>query len=285
MLGLNTFYQANDKYPVFITANDFSHNNSYIPVISLFLPDKDGKPKEFPAEGRDDIIERIPALRKRFNNYKPFALATMDDIFPGSLRQGGQRLKATMLQSCYLRNEGNGKFTLIPLPKEAQVSVINGMVVDDFDGDGNLDVAINGNDYGTEVSTGRYDALNGLVLKGDGKGGFTPLNIMQSGLYIPGNGKALIKLEDANHQCLVVASQNKGPLKVYRLKNARTQIPFLADDTYAIINRKNGSQQKVENYFGSSFLSQSAHFFSIGKDATSVVIVNSKKQRRNVLGK
>ena len=34
-VGLNTFYQASDKYPVFITANDFSHNNSYIPVISV----------------------------------------------------------------------------------------------------------------------------------------------------------------------------------------------------------------------------------------------------------
>ena len=76
----------------------------------------------------------------------------MDDIFPDSLRKGAQRLKATMLQSCYLRNDGNGKFTMIPLPKEAQVSALNGMVVDDFDGDGNLDVAINGNDYGTEVS-------------------------------------------------------------------------------------------------------------------------------------
>ena len=47
------------------------------------------------------------------------------------------------------------------------------MVADDFDGDGNLDVVINANDYGTEVQSGRYDALNGLLLKGDGKGNFT----------------------------------------------------------------------------------------------------------------
>jgi len=29
---------------------------------------------------------------------------------------------------------------MIPLPQLAQVSVLNGMVTDDFDGDGNLDV-------------------------------------------------------------------------------------------------------------------------------------------------
>jgi len=44
------------------------------------------------------------------------------------------------------------------------------MQVDDYDGDGNLDILMNGNDYGTEVSVGRYDALNGLLLKGNGKG-------------------------------------------------------------------------------------------------------------------
>jgi hypothetical protein len=74
---------------------------------------------------------------------------------------------------------------------------LDGIVVDDFDGDGNLDVALNGNDYGTEVSTGRYDAFNGLMLKGDGKGGFKPLSIMQSGIYIPGDGKGFVKLQSA----------------------------------------------------------------------------------------
>lgn len=37
------------------------------------------------------------------------------------------------------------------------------MLAEDFDGDGNLDILINGNDYGTEVSVGRYDACNGII--------------------------------------------------------------------------------------------------------------------------
>ena len=142
----------------------------------------------------------------------------MDDILSPEQRKDALRLKANYLQSSYLRNDGNGKFTMIPLPKEAQVSVMNGMVVEDFDGDGNLDVVINGNDYGTEVSTGRYDALNGLVLKGDGKGNFKPLSILQSGIYIPGNGKALVKFLDNKGDLLLAASQNKDALKVFKLK-------------------------------------------------------------------
>ena len=36
------------------------------------------------------------------------------------------------------------------LPVQAQISVLNGLAVDDFDGDGNPDVVINGNDFGTK---------------------------------------------------------------------------------------------------------------------------------------
>ncbi len=60
-------------------------------------------------------------------------------------------LEANDFETMLLRNDGKWNFTLIPLPKEAQFSVINGMVADDFDGDGNLDLLMNGNDYGTEV--------------------------------------------------------------------------------------------------------------------------------------
>ena len=171
-VGLNTLYQVSDQYPVYITAKDFDNNGGYEAFLSLYLTDQNGTLKEFPANSRDDVIERLPAMKKRYNNYKSFATATMDDIFPPGKREGAIRLKANMLQSCYLQNDGGGKFTMIPLPKEAQISILNGMLADDFDGDGNLDVLINGNDFGTEVSIGRYDALNGLLLKGNGSGDF-----------------------------------------------------------------------------------------------------------------
>lgn len=127
----------------------------------------------------------------------------MSDISPAELMKDAQHLKATMLQSCYLRNEANGKFAMISLPKQAQVSVLNGMVANDFDGDGNLDLLLNGNDFGMAVSIERLDAVNGILLKGNGKGHFLSLSILQSGIYIPGNGKALIKLISGKESYLV----------------------------------------------------------------------------------
>jgi len=282
-VGLNTIYQASEEHPVFITAKDFDNTGGYVPVLSYFLLDKNEVLKEFPAQGRDDILERIPTLRKRYATYAPFAVATMDEIFSGTMRKDAQRLKATMLQSCYLRNEGNGKFTMIPLPKEAQVSTLNAMVAEDFDGDGNLDVLINGNDYGTEVSVGRFDALNGLLLKGNGKGEFVPQSILQSGIFIPGNGKALVKLRSANHGYLVAASQYRDAVKVFELNRRINAISVKPNDIYALIKLEDGTTEKKEFYYGTSFLSQSSRFFSTPANAKSCVITDANGKKRNVL--
>ncbi|HVS94299.1 MAG TPA: VCBS repeat-containing protein [Mucilaginibacter sp.] len=280
--GLNSFFKASDKYPVYVTAKDFDHNGSYDAFTSVFLKDQNGDMQEFPVHTRDDIVKQMIGMRVKFQNYKSFATATMDQVIPPELREGALRLKATDLESVYLRNDGNGKFTIIPLPIEAQTSELCGMTVDDFDGDGNLDVIINGNDYGTEVTSGRYDAFNGLLLKGDGKGDFKLLTILQSGIYIPGNGKALVKLIGDKGKYLVAASQNRDALKIFELKRGVHPVRLQPMDAYAVIQYKNGKITKREFYYGDSFLSQSGRFIDVDNTMSSVKIVDSFGHTRNV---
>lgn len=201
---------------------------------------------------------------------------------PHEMRQGALRLKANTLQSIYLHNDGNGKFTMRPMPVEAQISQLSAMVVDDFDGDGNLDVIMNGNDYGTDVAIGRYDAFNGLMLKGDGKGGFKPLSILQSGIYIPGNGKALVKLTGPKGEYLLAASQHRGDMKVFELKHAVHQVKLMPFDTYATIKYKDGRTSKQEFYYGDSFLSQSARFIMVDNSMSSVSVTDSFGHVRDI---
>jgi hypothetical protein len=275
-------YHVSAEEPAYVTAGDFDKVGNYIGIVSLFLPDQQGKRQEFPAQSRDDVVRQMPSLKKRFDTYKPYALATMNEVLTPEQRKSALRLKATELRSCYLRNEGNGRFTMIPLPNEAQVAPLAGMVADDFDGDGNLDVLINGNDYGTEVGIGRYDALNGLLLKGDGQGGFKPLSILESGIYIPGNGRALVKLRGADGGYLVAASQNKDDLKLYSLKRRVKTVSVETGDLRATIRLKNGTIRKEELYYGSSFLSQPARFITVEDDAVNVTFLNAKGGSRVV---
>ena len=67
---------------------------------------------------RDDIVKQMISMRIKFQNYKSFATATMDDVIPPDMRQGALRLKANTLESVYLHNEGNSKFTMTPLPTQ-----------------------------------------------------------------------------------------------------------------------------------------------------------------------
>jgi ASPIC and UnbV/FG-GAP-like repeat/FG-GAP repeat len=280
--GRNSLYQPSDLYPAYITAKDFDNSGHYAGILSLFLPDRKGVKREFPFPTKDDITNQLSSMRSKFPTYRSYAVATMDDVLSPEQRKGALRLKATTLQSCFLRNDGNGHFTMIPLPNLAQISVIEGMVVDDFDADGNLDVLINGNDYGTSIGIGRYDASYGLLLKGDGAGGFTPLTLAQSGVCIPGNGKALVKLRDATGHYLVAASQNKDVLKIYQLQRRTGEIPVTPNEVGALIRYKNGKTQKEEFNYGSGFLSQSARFLRTDSTMADITITDSQGRRRKV---
>jgi hypothetical protein len=221
-------------------------------------------------------------MRSKYQNFKTFAGATLDNLFAPEQMKGAQVLKANYFNSAYLQNNGNGKFTLTALPLAAQVSTLNGMQVDDFDGDGNLDIAINGNDFGTEVSVGRYDALNGLVMLGDGKGGFAPKTILESGLFLPGNGKALVKFTNAKGAYLVAASQNKGPLKIFKSKSASTSVSVMPNEVTALITYINGKTRREEFYFGQSFLSQSGRSILKNDKIKSITIMDAKGNKRTI---
>jgi hypothetical protein len=52
---------------------------------------------------------------------------------------------------------------------------------------------------------------------------FVPLTIMQSGIDIPGNGKGSLNWKAPRGNYLLVAGQNKGPLKIFQLKVRRRQ--------------------------------------------------------------
>jgi hypothetical protein len=217
-LGTNAFYRASPQHPVRVYGKDFDNNGIYDMITSLYLPDSAGQMKEFPAEGRDDLLKQMNFLRKSFPDYRSYARASMDEVLTTQMRKDAVILEATEGRSALLKNEGGGRFSFHPLPMEAQLSVINGMAVGDFDGDGSLDLVLNGNEFGAAPSQGRYDALNGLYLAGDGKDGFIPKTMQQSGIYLPGNGKGLVQLKGARGRRLLAAGENRGPLRLFAAK-------------------------------------------------------------------
>lgn len=281
-LGENSYYKGSDQYPLRLYAKDFDKNGRYDIISTRYLENIGGKFDEFPAQTRDDIVDALPVLKKKFLTYNSFATATFKDIFNSSELKDALALEANYFQSSCLHNLGNGKFEMSPLPKLAQISPLYGMVAEDFDGDGNLDVAITGNDFGTEVSVGKYDALNGLLLKGDGKGNFKSLTIRESGIFIPGFGQALVALRNPSGKLMLAASQNRDTLKVFALKRDEHTIAVEPTDVSALIKFNDGRIQRKEFYYGTSYLSQSARLCAVPGNVKSVTIFDSKNTSRVV---
>ena len=279
--GMNGFIKPSAQFPVKIYGKDFDNNGSFDAVLSTWLPSTiNGERKEYPVAGRDDFIKEMTAMKEPFPNYSSYGKTEMKNIFSELQMKDALILSVNNFYSCWIENKGNMQFLVHSLPAQAQWAPVYGIAVNDFNGDGNMDIALNGNEFSMNPSLGRYDALNGLILQGDGKGNFLPLTILQSGLYIPGNGKALVQLV-SNDKIVLAASQNSSGLKLFKNKNlAGNIITLQPDEIFAIINLKNGQKRKEEFGYGSSFLSQSARFIQLNPAIESIEIRNNKNQKR-----
>jgi enediyne biosynthesis protein E4 len=279
-LGINTLFQATDQQPVNLYAKDFNNDGFFDAIPTVYYKDLDDKPKEFPYNTRDDLAKQFVQTRQRFQNYAKFSEATINEILKPEELKDALVLKANWMKSSYIENKGNGGFEIKELPIQAQFAPIFGMIAQDFDQDGNLDVLLTGNDFAAEVSVGRHDALNGLLLKGNGNGIFVAISLEKSGYCVTGDAKSLVKIMNPKGQLLTVTSQNKNSLRFFEYHFPVKSIPLKVNENTVLLKLKNGKTRREEIGYGSSFLSQSAHNLIISSDIQSAEIIDIKGAKR-----
>jgi hypothetical protein len=189
-LGLNYTYTTSQTGKFGVYAADFTGNGTTDIVLTQEIGGT-----EYPVFGLAPLGRAIYPLAVRFPSYAAFSQASIPELFGSSPSQGAVHYQTDTFASVYLQNNGDGTFRSVALPNLAQISPIKGIIVHDVDGDGSLDLIVAGNLYDAEANTPRADAGNGLWLKGDGHGHFTPVPPMESGFLAPLDvtGLALIK--------------------------------------------------------------------------------------------
>ncbi|MBX7180739.1 MAG: VCBS repeat-containing protein [Bacteroidia bacterium] len=251
-LGWNIRYKAEKGKPLELYANDFDNNGS-IDVVTTYRE----KDKIYPIKQLNAYKTRISGLSKKYYRHSKFAEATLFDIFPKNKMDSAMHLVVEETSSCILFNE-NGHFQLKPLPVKAQFGPISGILVDDYDLDGNPDILLTGNFYANEVERGRYTAHKGLFLKGDGKGEFKCISTNSSGFLVEGDARSLISLE-AKNKTLLLAGVNKDYLRTYSIGHTCQVINPSMTTKFAVFKLKNGLTRRIEFYLGSGYLSQISH--------------------------
>ncbi|SDF18232.1 VCBS repeat-containing protein [Ulvibacter litoralis] len=202
-LGQNYKYQASLDNTFDIYYDDFDDNKTGDIVLSY---KEDGK--AVPLRGRQCSSEQMPFIKEKFGTYDEFAKASMEDIFDAKKLKNALHLEAKSFASVFIKNNGANNWEVVNLPRLAQLSSVNSMLVHDVDNDGNLDAILSGNLYASEVETPRNDAGNGLVLKGDGAGGFKALTLQKTGFFTPRDSKELHFLTIKNKLHIAVVNNN-----------------------------------------------------------------------------
>ncbi|MGB0424352.1 MAG: FG-GAP repeat domain-containing protein, partial [Flavobacteriales bacterium] len=205
----NKFHPSNDR-PLRIYGNDFDGNGTNDVVLSKMYKDK-----FVPVRGRECSSEQMPFVKEKFKNFESFSQAKIEEVL-GAAMNDALFYEAREFRSGVFINSGFGDFTFDPFDNFAQLSAIKAIKVEDFSGDGVVDILLAGNHYGAEVETARYDASNGLYLHGEGSGKFRSRRFLESGFYAPGN---VVDLELVNNtgigKPILFVISNNGPIMSY----------------------------------------------------------------------
>jgi hypothetical protein len=212
-LGLNTRFAASAKAPLFCFAKDFDKNGTLDPIVAF----SEGG-KIYPLMQKEVLVKQMPVLKKKFLYTNDYAKATISDLWPQQDLDAGLKLRATDLETCWWENQG-GKFIRRSLPIESQIAPVQGIICDDFNKDGHLDLLMAGNKYGFEVETNPADSGNGILLLGDGKGNFAFLDNTISGFWAMREARDLAMLRGAGGKRIIVVANNNSNPQVYNVVN------------------------------------------------------------------
>ncbi len=187
--GLNTQCRASDREPAELIYKDFDKNGKVDPILCLYV-----QGKSYPHATRDELLDQLGMLRHRFINYDSYSNATLTDVFTDEELRDASKLTANELKTLYLASTPTGKLIEKPLPLAAQISPVFTLTALDYNQDGHKDLLLCGNTNQVRLRFGRADANYGLLLRGDGRGGFATVPQSQSGFQLTGDVRSVLPL-------------------------------------------------------------------------------------------
>ncbi|HEX6193388.1 MAG TPA: VCBS repeat-containing protein [Chitinophagaceae bacterium] len=202
--GLNSQMRASVEEPASLVWKDFDSNGSLDPLLCFYL-----QGKSYPYVSRDELLDQVYPMRRKFTSYKSYADATLTDIYPASELETASRLQATHLATTLFENK-DGQFVARSLPLQAQFSPVYRILAEDYNSDGKIDLLLLGNNDNVRLKMGKMDANFGTVLLNNGDGSYRYSKPTETGLLVVGDVKdaAIVKIEGKS--ILVIGINNSG---------------------------------------------------------------------------
>ncbi len=215
--GQNSPYERYSARDFRVQYGDMDGNGQGDLIASAYDSQLD---REVPIRQLGSLARGLPKLKQIFSSNRAFSEASTESIL-SEFTGNTETASVNWLQSTVFLNQGE-RFDAIPLPAEAQWSPAFGVSVADFDGDGYEDLFLAQNFFGVRSDVSRYDAGQGLVMKGLGNGRFQSVSHTASGINILGEQRgAAVADFDHDGRVDLAVGQNGQAVKLYRNQHAK----------------------------------------------------------------
>jgi hypothetical protein len=208
--GLNTRLKATATEPITLYRNDFDDNGSEESVVTYYY-----NGIETPFSTKEELAKQIPLINKKYLSFEAFAKAGLNQILPVNKLESAKKKQCFELATCYFENLGGFKFKKTELTGMSQISSVNAIQVDDFNGDGYLDLLLAGNNYEISTQLGRLDASHGSLLLNDKQGFFEVVKNQK--FDISGPARSINKITINGQNQYLIGINNNVP--IFLIKN------------------------------------------------------------------
>jgi enediyne biosynthesis protein E4 len=204
--GTNLTFQASEKEPVSLIQVDLDDNGQYESIFCYYI-----QGKCYPAASRDELLDQVVPLRKKFVKYHQYASITIDDLITPEKRKQADEWKLTELSSVVYLNDGDGYFQKEILPAEVQFSRVFSIlpVKDKY--------ILAGNFFPWRTQWGRSDASLGNLLSIGKDGKFAVEPNQQTGLFLSGDIRNGMIIPAANGKQIMILGVNNDSVQVWEV--------------------------------------------------------------------
>jgi len=278
-MGRNSKYTRYLDNEVWLHVSDYNGDGIAEGVESVVDP---FLAKRVPMRDLDTLAKVMPWIHDMYPTYRAFGQAAIESLL-APLEAPPRLLKLNILDTSLFLNQGN-TFIRKPLPVECLVAPALGCSVADFNGDGVEDLYLAQNFFDVEPESSRFDAGCGLVMLGDGEGGFRVLSRSHSGLIALGQARSSVVSDlNGDGRVDIATAQNNEQAKVHLNQTGQAGVRVIllgkgknpaavGASIIPIVDGKQGPKREIN--LGSGYLSQDGRalvFAARGEEAALLV--------------
>lgn len=207
--GNNLQFKASPEYPISLTVTDLDNNGSPEVLFGYYI-----QGKLYPAASRDELLDQVVPLRKKYVKYHQYAAVEMKDLVAEEKLKAAKQWTLTELNHVVYMSDGKGGYVKTVLPNSTQFSRVFSIQKMEVPGLGKS-YLLTGNFYPWRTQWGQSDAGLGSLIQFS-KDSIKTLPNSETGLFVGGDVRQSVVIKNAENKKLIIVAKNNEPVQVLK---------------------------------------------------------------------